>query len=240
MNKSTKKKIGAIGLVFALCISMLATFAFFTDRETHAAGATAGNINLVWTDTSDDAAYGTADQDNTKDAVWGTASAPGTIASDIINPGDLFDMGYKLTNTGNKSIDVKQQLVLTSSVAMTADAEEYQLKIGTGSADEYQTLTPTVSNGGKTITYTLPEIVLTGTQEADTASTGIEGNKAIVGATGIDYDMYLEFSRDAANAFMGSTVSVDLDIQAKQHRNTTDTDWVDWNSYETGYEQIAG
>jgi len=234
-----KKRLTLVMAVVCCMAMLVGSLAWFTDRADASAGATAGNINLVWEDTSDADTYGTDDQDNTKDAVWGTTAAPGAIASDIINPGDVFDMGYKLTNTGSKSIDVKQQLIVTSSVAMTASAEEYQLKVGDTGNGEYLVLTPSVSADKKTITYELPEIVLTGTAEADTAAGGIEGEKAIDGATGIDYDFYLEFARAAKNVFMDSTVSVDLDIQAKQHRNTTESDWIAWATYETGVEQIA-
>ena len=203
-------KILAAGM--ALCL-MVGTFAFFTDRETHNAGATAGNIDLVFTDVSSKDAHKEATQQITNDT------------EAIMNPGDKFDMGYKLTNTGSKSIDVRQQLTLVSSVAMTDAAEEYTLKCGN------MTITPNVSEDKKTITYSFDDIILNGTVE--TEATGVAQ------AEGQDYDLYLDFAKAAANKFMGSTVEVTLDIMAKQHRNTTEADFVTFAQYATSFEKIG-
>lgn len=217
-KRITKILAGAM----ALCL-MVGTFAFFTDRETHDAGATAGNINLVFTDVSDAAAHKAAGQTNTDSQVWTDSKI--TKDGDIMNPGDKFDMGYKLTNTGNKSIDVRQQLTLTSSVEMTADAEEYTLKCGN------VTITPTVSDDKTSITYAIPDIILNGTIETE--------EDGVAQTAGQDYDLYLDFAIAAANKFMNSTVSVQLDIMAKQHRNTTAADFVTFAQYTTQYETIT-
>ena len=214
-KRITKILAGAM----ALCL-MVGTFAFFTDRETHNAGATAGNIDLVFTDVSSKDAHKVANQTNTDDLVWTDSKI--TKDGDIMNPGDTFDMGYKLTNTGSKSIDVRQQLTLTSSVELTANAEEYTLKCGN------VTLTPKVSDDKLSITYSIPDIILNGTIESE------EGG--VAQAAGQDYDLYLSFALAAANKFMNSTVSVQLDIMAKQHRNTTATDFVNFGTYKTAFE----
>lgn len=203
----------------ALCL-LVGTFAFFTDRETHNAGATAGNIDLVFTDVSSKDANKVASQTNTDDLVWTDSKI--TADGDIMNPGDTFDMGYKLTNTGNKSIDVRQQLTLVSSVAMTEGAEEYTLNCNG------VTITPTLSADKKTITYAIPDIILSGSIEDD----------GIAVADGQDYDLYLSFDIGAKNAFMDSTVAVTLDIMAKQHRNTTADDFVTFAQYTTAFEEI--
>lgn len=217
--KKRMTKILAAGMALAL---MVGTFAFFTDRETHNAGATAGNIDLVFTDVSSKDANKVDGQTNTDDLVWTDNKI--TKDGDIMNPGDTFDMGYKLTNTGSKSIDVRQQLTLVSSVAMTDAAEEYTLKCGN------MTITPNVSEDKKTITYSFDDIILNGTVE--TEATGVAQ------AEGQDYDLYLDFAKAAANKFMGSTVSVKLDVMAKQHRNTTAADFVDFGTYTTSFEVV--
>lgn len=219
--KKRMTKILAAGM--ALCL-LVGTFAFFTDRETHNAGATAGNIDLVFTDVSDAAAHKEATQQNTDSLVW-TDNKITNDVQPIMNPGDKFDMGYKLTNTGNKSIDVHQQLTLTSSVELTADAEEYTLKCGN------VTITPSVSADKKSITYAIPDIILNGTIETE--------EDGVAQTAGQDYDLYLDFALAAANKFMDSTVSVQLDIMAKQHRNTTATDFVDFGTYTTSFEVVA-
>lgn len=218
--KKRMTKILAAGMALAL---MVGTFAFFTDRETHNAGATAGNIDLVFTDVSSKDANKVTGQTNTDDLVWTDNKI--TKDGDIMNPGDTFDMGYKLTNNGSKSIDVRQQLTLTSSVALTADAEEYTLKCGN------VTITPTVSENKLSITYAIPDIILNGTIETET--------DGVAQADGQDYDLYLDFAKAAANKFMDSTVSVKLDVMAKQHRNTTAADFVDFGTYTTSFEVVA-
>lgn len=217
--KKRMTKILAAGMALAL---MVGTFAFFTDRETHNASATAGNIDLVFTDVSSKDANKVDGQTNTDDLVWTDNKI--TKDGDIMNPGDKFDMGYKLTNTGSKSIDVRQQLTLTSSVALTADAEEYTLKCGN------VTITPTVSENKLSITYAIPDIILNGTIETET--------DGVAQAEGQDYDLYLDFAKAAANKFMDSTVSVKLDVMAKQHRNTTAADFVDFGTYTTAFEVV--
>lgn len=217
--KKRMTKILAAGMALAL---MVGTFAFFTDRETHNASATAGNIDLVFTDVSSKDANKVDGQTNTDDLVWTDNKI--TKDGDIMNPGDKFDMGYKLTNTGSKSIDVRQQLTLVSSVAMTDAAEEYTLKCGN------MTITPKVSEDKKTITYSFDDIILNGTVE--TEATGVAQ------AEGQDYDLYLDFAKAAANKFMDSTVSVKLDVMAKQHRNTTAADFVDFGTYTTSFEVV--
>lgn len=217
--KKRMTKILAAGMALAL---MVGTFAFFTDRETHNAGATAGNIDLVFTDVSSKDANKVTGQTNTDDLVWTDNKI--TRDGDIMNPGDTFDMGYKLTNNGSKSIDVRQQLTLTSSVALTADAEEYTLKCGN------VTITPTVSENKLSITYAIPDIILNGTIETET--------DGVAQTEGQDYDLYLDFAKAAANKFMDSTVSVKLDVMAKQHRNTTAADFVDFGTYTTAFEVV--
>lgn len=217
--KKRMTKILAAGMALAL---MVGTFAFFTDRETHNAGATAGNIDLVFTDVSSKDANKVTGQTNTDDLVWTDNKI--TKDGDIMNPGDTFDMGYKLTNNGSKSIAVRQQLTLTSSVALTADAEEYTLKCGN------VTITPSVSENKLSITYAIPDIILNGTIETET--------DGVAQTEGQDYDLYLDFAKAAANKFMDSTVSVKLDVMAKQHRNTTAADFVDFGTYTTSFEVV--
>lgn len=220
-TKKRMTKILAAGMALAL---MVGTFAFFTDRETHNAGATAGNIDLVFADVSDATAHKEATQLNTDSLVWTDNKITNDVEA-IMNPGDKFDMGYKLTNTGSKSIDVRQQLTLVSDVAMTDGAEEYTLKCGN------VTITPDVSEDGKTIVYSFADIILNGTVETET--------DGVAQAQGQDYDLYLDFAKAAANKFMGSHVSVTLDIMAKQHRNTTPDDFVTFAQYTTSFEEIA-
>ena len=224
------KRFIALGMATVTALSLaVGTFAFFTDRTSHVTTATAGNINLVWADNS--LATG-SNNEFAVDKVWDT----GALVSDdnIINPGDYFDLSYELTNTGNKSIDVRQKLVLTSSVAMTADAEEYQLTI-TGGNDSV-TVTPDATESTDTVlVYNLTDIILNGVGAGKEEEDG-----AVTGA----YTVRLDFAKAAKNAFMDSIVTVDLYAAAKQHRNTENAEFPAFTeiagiSSNPNWEQIA-
>lgn len=222
MNANTRKRISLV-LVLAMALTLVVgSFAFFTDRENKSATATAGNIDLVFTDLSNFDEH-KVDDTQTNGYTNGKVWVDGKLikAGDVMNPGDNFDMGYKVANTGSKSIDVKQQIVLTSSVALTDGTEEYKIVFNG------ITVNPEKSDDDLTLTYELPQIVLSGSVEMDGTSNEQE------------YDLYMAFDRMAKNKFMDSTVTVKLDIQAKQHRNTTADDWKAWTSYTTEVEQIV-
>ena len=233
-----KKRLTIVMAVVCCLALMVGTMAFFTDRYDTSANATAGNINLQFTDqslaaegltwavndqgtpeTADDVLEQIAGGTQARDNVWTDGKM--LVNDGVLNPGDTIDLDYKVANAGSKSIDVKQQIVLTSNVALTDDAEEYKIIVGG------QSITPAKSADDMTLTYELAEIVLSGSVEEDGTST----EQA--------YEISMAFDRLAKNKFMGSTVTVDLDIQAKQHRNTASTDWVDWATYTASVEQIA-
>lgn len=237
MNTKTRKRLT---LVLVLCLAVtlvVGSFAFFTDRLTANTTATAGNINLVWEDTS--LATG-SNNEFAINKVWDNEA----LVSDgnIINPGDYFDLSYTLTNTGSKSIDVRQQLVLVSSEPMTDAAEEYQLTIISvdGETAIKATKVEATAEGGTKITYDLNDITINGSKE--------EEDGAFTFADGAAYTVRLDFAIEADNDFMDSIVSVDLYAAAKQHRNTEEGDFpaaellAGLKSDEAvaeGYEQIA-
>lgn len=205
MKKKTVIKFASLVCIGCLLVG---SFAFFTDRTTQDSTALAGNIDLVWEDTS--LASG-SNNEFAQDKVWDTASGLVTDGN-VINPGDYFDLSYELTNDGNKSIDVRQKIVLTSSEPMTADKEEYKLTI-TGGNDTVA-VTPDEDESTDTVlVYNLKDIILDGSLE--------EEDGAVSGA----YTVRLDFAKAALNAFMDSTVDIDLYATAKQHRNTEEADF---------------
>ena len=210
MNNSMKKKVSILMAGASMCMLLVGTFAYFTDQAETSAKATAGNINLTWQDATTN--LSSAQEDTT----W----KDGFDADGVMNPGDSYDLSYTVANTGSKSIDVKQQLVLTSTVALTENAEEYTLTI-TGGNDE-TAVVPTKSEDGKTLTYDLTDIVLDGSVETETGSEG----------TTTDYTVKLDFDLAAKNAFMDSEVTLEYQAYAKQHRNAPDAQWAEVASYE--------
>lgn len=222
MNKNKKRLIKISACVCALTL-IVGSFAFFTDRTEQSATATAGNINLAFTDTSLKA-ESLGDDVQAIDSVWDNSSlvAPGGV----LNPGDTIDMDYKIANTGSKSIDVRQRITLTSDKALSeGDAAEYKIVVGG------QEITPviTTDENGTTAVYYLENIILNGSVETED---GID-------VTEQEYEVAMAFAKAAMNKFMDSNVTVTLEAQAKQHRNTSDVDFgTDWTTLAT-VEEIA-
>lgn len=218
-KRITKILAGAM----ALCL-MVGTFAFFTDRTTQKTTGAAGAIDLVFTDTSvneysaekaKDATIGNNEFCQSK--VW-EKGALLTAADKVLNPGDAFDLSYQLTNPATKSIDVRQRIVLKSSVVMTSEqAAEYHLTIKGGN-DTETAVAGELQEDNKTIIYDLKDIIINGTKEAETGAIK-DGDNDVA-----KYTVRLDFEQEALNAFMNSTVTIDLFATAKQHRNTTNAD----------------
>lgn len=220
-----KKRITMI-LAVACCLALLVgSFAFFTDRYTTDTTATAGNIDLVWEDVSVNeyqAAAGDAvigNNEYCQNDVWDKHSL--VTADGIINPGDAFDMSYKLSNDGSKSIDVRQRIVLVSDVELTSEeAAEYHLTITGG--NDTAAVAGKLQDDKKTIIYDLKDIILNGSKET-TEENAVAGN--LVKADNVTYTVRFDFEKEALNRFMESTVTIDLFATAKQHRNTVVEDF---------------
>lgn len=200
------KKILALVLALATVAALaVGTFAFFTDRIQAQATATAGTLKLALTDIA-------------------TGTNP-----DSMKPGTGCTVNFTLSNTGNKSADVKEVLVLQSDVAMTSGKEEFDLYKAsdvTLSADGKYTLKTgaqpvadrQVADNGKSITYTIPEFILNGSgKDAETESGAVGVSKASA--------YVLVFKSTAGNSFQDTGVTLHYLAQAKQHRNTNSDTW---------------
>ena len=205
----TNKKLGVACGALAVAMVAGASFAYFTDRADTSAEGTAGTVGI---DLASDMNY---------------ANEVG-----IMNPGDKFDSSFSISNTGNKSIDVRTTIKLTSTVPMNevegqcefeiyaasdvelVDGEGYKPVEGAkpiGSVDGTILGTRTFDNN-TTITYTIEDYVLN----------GVDGEtEADVDTTKHDYDYVLVFRGDSKNAFQAAGVTVDVLVEAKQHRNTS-------------------
>lgn len=204
-KRITKILAGAM----ALCL-MVGTFAFFTDRETQKTAGKAGSIDLTWEDIS---AKAGSNNEFAQDKVWDNGGL--VTAGNIINPGDHFDLSYQLSNTGSKSIDVRQRIVLKSSVEMASeDAAEYHLTIRGGN-DTATAVAGKLQPDKKTIVYDLKDIIIDGSKETEAGSIK-DGDTAVA-----KYSVRLDFEKKALNAFMNSELNINLYAAAKQHRNTT-------------------
>ena len=207
-NKNLK---GFICMVLAVVMIFGSTFAYFTDRAGTNSKGTAGTVGI---DLTSDINLLDAD------------------GKDILNPGDLRDSSFGVENTGNKSIDVRTTIVLTSSVPMTTGENgqaEYELYLrddvhfvegeGWKPNDGAQPVqVRSISEDGKTITYNVPDYILNGNEDFGDENREIEEG---VDTDFHDNDFVLIFAGSQTdNDFQGSTVQIDVLVEAKQHRNT--------------------
>ena len=85
-SSAKRKKMALAAGALAGVIALSGTFAYFTDRVQSTATATAGTVDLVL------------------DANW--------VDNDNYNPGDKADLIYNISNAGNKSVDVRERIVV--------------------------------------------------------------------------------------------------------------------------------
>lgn len=209
MNTKNRKRTSVVMGVAAAALLTAGSLAFFTDRQQGTFSATAGTLGLELTQN------------------WATDN---TDVAGALIPGKKLELDYTLANTGNKSMDVKEQIVITSPVAMSGAQAEFELYAAndveqdstTGAwkpkAEAQPVATRSLSRDGLKVTYEIPEFILNGTGEnAETEDS--------VTATSKTGDYVIVFRDTAANAFQGQTISIDYLAQAKQHRNTGSDTW---------------
>ena len=205
---SKKQKIiaGTAALVSGALL-LVGSMAYFTDRVDTSATATAGTVDIALTENWQDI--------------------------ENFNPGDIADLSYSIYNVGNKSVDVREKMVVKSSVSMT-DGEQVEFEIY-NRADVTQKSSGAyvpnpgaepiasgedrvLSDDGTYVIYSLDEYVLNGTGEGAETEDGVTETQK-------DMDYVLVFKNSSKNAFQGANVSVELLAEAKQHRNTDSSDW---------------
>ena len=203
-----RKRSLALLLAAATVLSLaVGTFAYFTDHIVAETTATAGSLDL-------------------------TLTTPVISKTEQFKPSEGISIQFTLSNAGNKSADVLETLVLTSSQAMTGSATkqcEFELyrstdvTLNNGIATIKSGATPltvkSISADNKKITYAIPEFVLNGTGE--NAETEPEAN----GKSSKTSSYVLVFRNDAGNQFQNVTITLDYEAQAKQHRNTDSSTW---------------
>ena len=205
-TSKNKKKALAAGALAGFC-ALAGTFAYFTDRIETSATAKAGTVDLAL------------------DANWANVAN--------FNPGDKADLAYTISNDGNKSVDVRERLVVTSSVALdTAAQAEFEIykaaDVEQDAAGAYvpkadakpvtQGAERIVAGDSKSITYVLPQYTLNGTGTAAETESGVN-------ATEHEAPYVLVFKGASSNAFQDADVEVTLLAEAKQHRNTDADTW---------------
>lgn len=209
--KNRMFRITSFILVFALLISC--SFAYFSDYATTQSKGTAGTVAL-----SMDSNINLLDADG----------------RDIINPGDMRDGSFTVTNEGNKSVDVRTTIVLTTQsntgfdLAFSGDANtqsEYDLYLrddvelveGYGYMPKEGAKPLQVKSIDQdTITYILPEYSLNGNSDRYNEVETIDGVNEFAHTN----DFVFVMKGGAGNEWQNSSVSIDVLVEAKQHENT--------------------
>lgn len=217
-KRLNKVKVGG-AVLLAGALFLAGTTAYFTDREEVNVSVTTGSVDLA------------------VDAAWQDA--------ELFKPGDGADLHYTVANHGNIAIDVREKIVIKSTVPMAednqAEFEVYDAKDlvvdETGAYVPVEGATPITdgvdrvfSNDQTVITYSLDEYALNGDGE------GAEVVEDIMDTTKAR-DYVLVFDVAATNDFQDAGVTVELLAEAKQHSNT-DADT--WKVIETETVTIGG
>ena len=186
--KFTKKALTNVLSLAIIGTMLVGAFSYFTDYQEKTLSAKAGNLKLEMT---------AATQDLTNNLT-------------ILNPGDSNELTFTANNTGEKSMDVKAVITVTADQAMNTSDPQYKVT-SNGTA-----LSGTLSEDRKTMTYTIDDVILSGSIEKETDA-----------ETSHQYLYAFEMDANADNTWQDSNVSVNIALYAKQHRNTSElgTDW---------------
>ena len=212
-NYKTKMRnlfIFSLGSALLLGISM----AYFTDYATLDAKGTAGTVAIS--------------TENNINLLNGDGQ-------DIINPGDMREAYMFAQNEGNKSIDVR------TTIAVTTQSEHYDLSFSGDASTQseydlyYRSDVEYIKGQGwkpkdgakpiqvksidkDVITYVLPEYSLNGNSDKYDEVETIDG----VNAFNHKYEIVLLMKGSCGNDWQDSSVSIDVVVEAKQHENTED------------------
>lgn len=213
MTKKTNFPKRTLCAVLAIGLLVGGSFAYFSDYATSQATGTAGTVAIA------------LDSDiNLLDAE----------GRDILNPGDMRDGSFTVTNEGNKSIDVRTTIKLIAkdhegnAINLTGSAteqSEYDLYLASDvELVEGQGYKPKAdakplevkSIDGNIITYLLPEYSLNGNSDKYDEVETIDG----IDAFSHDNDFVMVFKGEAGNEWQASSVTIAVLVEAKQHENT--------------------
>lgn len=190
-----KKRIITLGAAAVATIAVLGgTFAYFTGYDSKDLTAKAGTLTVELTDATEDLTNGLT----------------------VINPGDANPLTFTVSNTGEKSMDVKAVMKVSAPQAFTESAHEFKI-----TDDKGTELTGVLSDDKQSITYTVTDLTLAGS---------VENDSTLDGTTDTSHKFDYKFATDsgAKNAWQDVTGTVKIEVYAKQHRNTSSlgSDWV--------------
>lgn len=220
MTYRKSKRAISFMLVMAMLMTLLVgTTAWFTDRVSTSASGTAGTVTI----NLDDSGINLKDSDG----------------KDILNPGDMRNVSYVVSNTGNKSVDIKETIYLSAydklGQALNLSDTQSEFEIYNASDVSFVDNRGYLPNDGaeplqvkslseNVITYEIPVYALNGSTNFDDSNREIEDD---ITTDKHSSDYVLVFKNLAGNAFQGAVLKLDLMVEAKQHRNTENVLWTE-------------
>lgn len=216
MRKIKNMKLTGLLALAMMLVLLVGSLAYFTDRiGKDASFSTISNGVVIDPDPDDP---DPEDPEKKLSIKWANVNAQ-ALAN--FNPGDKVDLSYKLANTGELAVDVRETFVITSSKAMKDGAPQFRL------FSNFTSDAAGANVGGNVVVtekkidathymYTIATYSLNGSDET------ISG----VSATSVDKAYYVVFDKTAGNDFQGTTCTIDYLVEAKQHSDGGDADWV--------------
>ena len=227
--KNKRLKFAAAATVAALILLIGASLAYFTDNTQGTATGTAGTVKI---------------------SMATNFSLLNKDGKDNFNPGDGRLVEATITNDGNKSVDIHQTYVLTMeptapATTFTALPDDATTPMGwalyavsdctldstTGNYTVNSGKTPLAAaspgwtanqDGTFSASFVVPtDIVLDGT------GANAEVEAAANGKTDYSGEYVLVFIPASDNSYQAATITLDLLVEAKQHRNTDGIAWTD-------------
>lgn len=187
----TKRKIIGLTVAALLALTCVGSLAFFSDRETVNANAEAAKI---------------------------TVGVETNWADTTLLPGTKMDLPSTISNTGNRAMDVKETLILTSDIALASTgAAEFEIYAASDveqvngvwvpKASATPLATRSISSDYKKITYALPEFTLGIGSDQPENAINAQTTKAYVAL----------FKAGASNTYQNAHVTLKYVVEAKQH-----------------------
>ena len=216
MTKKTKFPKRALCALLAMVMLLGGSFAYFSDYVQTSVTGTAGTVDIELNSNI-----------NLLDA----------DGKDIINPGDNRDASFEIVNMGNKSVDVKTEVILSvvsnfdHDLVLSGDsttqseydlyyADDVELVEGEGWKPK-EGATPIaekeIAQDGKSITYKLPVYALNGNSNEHGEVETVDGVDTFINTENI----VMLMNGQAGNLWQNSTVSIAVKVYAKQHENTS-------------------
>jgi len=244
-KRDNRSKLALLLLLIAFIIIVGFSLAFFSDIITGGITGTVGTLDI-----RSNPNPVTATQHWTNTA--GSQSTTGLTTIANWNPGDVVEVGYTVTNAGNKSAWLRNQVALTitgtnhAGQALGAGAGQvnatgvFELFVLTGTQTEAQlfalmrdpsrvpgTGALAVSDATGGITWATPDadrIIMNGTgANAETETTGVNSANT---RFFLFYNPRVATTGAIANSFQGlSGITFNVSTQAMQYRNNPTPNW---------------